>query len=181
MDYGLPGCTVHGIFLARILKWIAIPFSRGFSWPKDQTQVCCIAGRRFTIWATREDLSSYTCLRNSLRMSACSSFLLHPGYRIKSTVRANGPSWAPKLWGLNMLSCRCLHWWTFQINWFSFLPKKSHNIRHSPNTISLLSATIMKSCWNCFLSGINYTLGLVSLIEITVEIPTSVNLPSWLS
>ena len=123
MDYGLPGSTVHGIFLARILRWIAIPFSRGFSWHKDQTQVCCIAGRCFTIWATRKDLSSYTCLRNSLRMSACSSFVLHPGYGIKSTVRANGPSWAPKLWGLNMLSCRCLHWWTFQINWFSFLPK----------------------------------------------------------
>ena len=43
MDY-----TVHGILQARILEWVAIPFSRGFSQPKDQTQVFCIAGRFFT-------------------------------------------------------------------------------------------------------------------------------------
>ena len=35
----------HGILQARILEWIAIPFSRGSSQPKDQTQVPCIAGR----------------------------------------------------------------------------------------------------------------------------------------
>ena len=99
MDYGLPGSTVHGICSARILKWIAIPFSRGSFWPKDQTQVCWIAGRCFTIWDTREGLSSYTCLSNSWRMSVSSSFVLHLGYRIKSTVSKNVPSWAPKLWG----------------------------------------------------------------------------------
>ena len=38
----------HGILQARILEWIAIPFSRGSSQPKDQTQVPCIAGRFFT-------------------------------------------------------------------------------------------------------------------------------------
>ena len=43
-----------GILQARILKWVAIPFSRGSSWPRDRTQVSCIAGRLFTIWATRE-------------------------------------------------------------------------------------------------------------------------------
>ena len=47
-------CTVHGILWARILKWIAVPFSRGSSQPRDQTQVCCIAGGFFTSWATRE-------------------------------------------------------------------------------------------------------------------------------
>ena len=51
--------TVHGILQARdthsrILKWAAFPFSRGFSQPKDQMQVSCIAGRFFTSWATRE-------------------------------------------------------------------------------------------------------------------------------
>ena len=34
MDHSLPGSSVHGIFQARILKWVAIPFSRGFSQPK---------------------------------------------------------------------------------------------------------------------------------------------------
>ena len=55
MDCSPPGCSVHGIFQARILQWVAIPFSRGSYWPRDWTQVSCIAGGFFTIWATRED------------------------------------------------------------------------------------------------------------------------------
>ena len=43
MDY-----TVHGILQARILEWVAIPFSRGSSQSRDQTQVSQIAGRFFT-------------------------------------------------------------------------------------------------------------------------------------
>ena len=47
----LPGSSVHGISQARIP---AISFSRGSSWPRDQTRVSCIAGKFFTVWATRE-------------------------------------------------------------------------------------------------------------------------------
>ena len=43
-----------GILQARILEWVAMPFSRGSSQPRDQTQVSYIAGRLFTIWTTRE-------------------------------------------------------------------------------------------------------------------------------
>ena len=46
--------TVHGILQARILEWVAFPFSRGSSQPRDRIQVSCIAGRFFTGWATRE-------------------------------------------------------------------------------------------------------------------------------
>ena len=42
----------------RILEWVAYPFSRGSSRPRDWTQVSCIAGRFFTIWATREAILS---------------------------------------------------------------------------------------------------------------------------
>ena len=42
--------SVHGILQARILKWVAIPFSRGSSQPRDRTQVSCMASRFFTIW-----------------------------------------------------------------------------------------------------------------------------------
>ena len=49
MDY-----TGHEILEARILDWVAIPFSRGFSPPRDWTQVSHIAGRFFTSWATSE-------------------------------------------------------------------------------------------------------------------------------
>ena len=51
MDY-----TVHGILQARILEWVAFPFSRGFSQTRDRTQVSHSAGRFFTSWATREAL-----------------------------------------------------------------------------------------------------------------------------
>ena len=54
MDCSLPGSSVHGIFQARVLEWVAIAFSRGSSQPRDQTQVFHTAGRHFTIWATRE-------------------------------------------------------------------------------------------------------------------------------
>ena len=47
-------CTIHGIPQARILEWVAFPFSRGFSWPRNQTRVSCIAGRFFTSWTVRE-------------------------------------------------------------------------------------------------------------------------------
>ena len=52
MDCSPPGSSVHGILQARILEWVAISFSRGSSRPRDRTQVSCIAGRFFTIWAT---------------------------------------------------------------------------------------------------------------------------------
>ena len=53
-DSSLPGSSVHGILQARIPEWIAVLSSRGSSQPRDQTQVSLIAGRFFTIWATRE-------------------------------------------------------------------------------------------------------------------------------
>ena len=43
----VPGSSVHGIFQARILEWIAISFSRRLSWPRNWTWVSQIVGRRF--------------------------------------------------------------------------------------------------------------------------------------
>ena len=51
-DCSLP--EIHGILQARIPEWVAIPFSMGFSRPRDRTWVSCTAGEFFTIWATRE-------------------------------------------------------------------------------------------------------------------------------
>ena len=51
MECSLSGSSVHGIFQARVLEWIAISFSRGSSQPRNQSQVSRIAGRRFTVWA----------------------------------------------------------------------------------------------------------------------------------
>ena len=55
-DCSLTGSSVRGIFQARVLEWIAISFSRGSSQPRDGTRVSCIAGRCFTVWATKEAL-----------------------------------------------------------------------------------------------------------------------------
>ena len=52
----LPGSSVHGILQASILEWVAIPFSRGSSQPRDRTSVFGIAGGFSTVWATREVL-----------------------------------------------------------------------------------------------------------------------------
>ena len=49
MDY-----TVHGILQARILEWVAIPFSKESSQSRDQTQISRIVGEFFTSWATSE-------------------------------------------------------------------------------------------------------------------------------
>ena len=53
-DCSPPGSSVHGIFQARVLEWVAISFSRGSSQPRDWTRVSHTAGRCFIIWATRE-------------------------------------------------------------------------------------------------------------------------------
>ena len=65
MDCSLSGSSIHGIFQARVLEWIAISFSRGSFRPRNRTQVSRIAGRCFTIWATREALS--TCIEMYLQ------------------------------------------------------------------------------------------------------------------
>ena len=62
MDCSLPGSSVHGIFQARILEWVAISFSRGSSWPRDQTRVSCISCTgtwMLYCWAAREAQGHY--------------------------------------------------------------------------------------------------------------------------
>jgi len=59
------GSSVHGILQAKILEWVAIPFSGVSSWPRDWTYVSHSAGGFFTIWATKEaHIAVYTELIN---------------------------------------------------------------------------------------------------------------------
>ena len=89
MDYSSPGCSVHGIFLARILEWIAISYSRGFSRPRDQTvslAYSALAGRLFTTRTTWEaphnQLHHHRQTRHPLTFiwMKCSGSLLLPLY-----------------------------------------------------------------------------------------------------
>ena len=64
LNPGLPHCRQILYQLShqgspRILEWVAYPFSRGSSWPRNRTGVSCIAGRFFTSWAMRE-VNNYT-------------------------------------------------------------------------------------------------------------------------
>ena len=70
-----PGYPVHGILPARLPEWVAISFSRGPSQPRDQTGVCCIAGRFFTIWATRGALILWSKI-NDMFGGTCRLFCL---------------------------------------------------------------------------------------------------------
>ena len=79
MDCSLKGSSVHGNLQGRILKWIAIPFSRK-SWSRDQTWVSCIAGRFFMVWATKKGcccLIAQCCLTlcNPHGVAACKASL----------------------------------------------------------------------------------------------------------
>ena len=65
MDCSPPGSSVHGILQGRILKWVAIPFSRGSSWPRDQTYVSCTG---------RQILYLYSGLRVSAVQSVTQSY-----------------------------------------------------------------------------------------------------------
>ena len=63
MDCNLPGFSVHGILQARILEWVAMPSSRGSSWPRDQDCVShssCTAGRFFITESLGKPNSSFT-------------------------------------------------------------------------------------------------------------------------
>ena len=75
MDYSPPGSSVHGIIQARILEWVVISYSRGSSWPRDWTCVCCISciGRQIlyhcTNWETRYKLTiNYQKTKNIFKM-----------------------------------------------------------------------------------------------------------------
>ena len=57
--FAAPWTVAHGISQARILEWVAISFSRGSSWPRDQTCVSCTGRWILYHWATREAHSEY--------------------------------------------------------------------------------------------------------------------------
>ena len=86
VDCSLPGSSVHGILQARILEWIAIPSSRGSSQPRDGTQVFCIAGGFFNVWATREAQVNYKLLE-----------IFVPWMEGGSFWKQGEPSWIPLL------------------------------------------------------------------------------------
>ena len=96
-----PGYTVHGIFQARILEWVAISFSRGSSQTRDQNSVfcvSCIAGGFFTCWA----IPYIMCI------CVCVCIYIHIfGISIKMFLE-KVLQWLPSFWTLGLLDeCSC--------------------------------------------------------------------------
>ena len=75
MDWSPPCSSVHGLLQGRIVEWIAMHFSRGSSQLRDWTQVSCIAGRFFTVWATWEALQ--VCIIITITLSLFFNLILH--------------------------------------------------------------------------------------------------------
>ena len=90
LDCSPPGSFSHEIFQAKLLEWVVVSFFRGSSRPRDWTQASCIAGRFFTIWATRE------AQRPNNRMTQ-----IRPKMIILSHNRLEGCRWSVvhRLWG----------------------------------------------------------------------------------
>ena len=102
---------LHGIFQAKILEWVAIPFSRGSSQARDWTQVSCIVGRFFTIWATREALYAFR--------------------KVKVKVVQSCPTlWAPMDYTVHeILQARILEWVAFPFS-RTFQPRERSQVSH---------------------------------------------------
>ena len=79
MDCSLPGSSVHGILQARILEWVAVPFSRVSSWPGDWTclfYIFCIGRQALYHWVTWEahvymDVYIFVCVYVCVCMCIC--------------------------------------------------------------------------------------------------------------
>ena len=118
-DCSLPGSSVHGIFQARILEWVAISFSRGSFWPRDWTQVFCIVGRRLTVWATRKAPAHYSISSSTLLSPVPSRKKKESSMRIAE----NNYSWLAEEPGRlqSTGSLRVAHDWATSLSLFTLL------------------------------------------------------------
>ena len=72
LDYSLPGFSAHGVFQAGVVEWVAIPFSKWSSQPRDWTWFSCITDIVFSVWATRVTLK----LGFYLKKKFCKCFIV---------------------------------------------------------------------------------------------------------
>ena len=93
MDCSPPGSSVLEPYQAGMLEWVAIPFSRGSSQPRAWTQVSCIAGRFFTVWAPGKPIGFQGALLfwKPLKMFCFWLFIDSPEYQFKNRYKWNLP------------------------------------------------------------------------------------------
>ena len=90
LDCSPLGSSVHGILQARIVEWVAIPFLRGSSWPKDWIHISHKADRFFTVWATMKPIVKvYHNLILKIWKLGCELFFffwLYPWYVVEKAI-----------------------------------------------------------------------------------------------
>ena len=107
MDCNPSASSVHGIFQARILEWVAISYSRGSSWPRDWTwvsSVSCIGRWILYDWATWEALAQWrvvTNLQSAKKHSVCRISLVVQLLRLHTSIA--GPMVSIPGWGTKIL------------------------------------------------------------------------------
>ena len=133
MNYSLPGFSVHGILQATMLERVAIPFSRGYSWVRDQNWVSHTAGRFFINWTTREALYLYKfteVIHHSVRQTST-----HPYFCLCSCLSTSQRCYLSDPWRhLSLIPEKC----STQI---SFLCESSLETKVSLQRINLFSYT----------------------------------------
>ena len=94
LDYSPPGSSVHGIFQARILEWVAISFSRGSSWSRDRTWVSCISGisRQILYHCSSWEVLSYK-VPDDKHLKVCSYTLLWLQKPLQAIIHVCVMSW----------------------------------------------------------------------------------------
>ena len=134
--WDLMGFTVHGILQARILEWIAFPFSRGSSQLRDRTQVSCIAGRFFTSRTTGKPsntgMGSLSLLQRTFLTQELNWGLLHCRQILHKMSHKRSPrilKWVAYLfssgpsWPRNWTGVCCIAGWFF-ISWAMSDPRE---------------------------------------------------------
>ena len=122
LDCSPSGCSVPGILQVRILEWVAMPFSRGSSQPRDRTWVFCIAGRFFTIWAGQvsDGVSSVARLKQACAEEALLALFSYCAD--SSRVHSLRKAWLPLVMILRAVPYLALKGSTWDLGWTTSFP-----------------------------------------------------------
>ena len=177
----------HGILQVRILGWVAFPFSKRSSQPRDQTQVSRIAGEFFTSWATREAPDKTYLLAKvfpqtkgrpktweAKTIRSC-SISIPPFLEISSILRRNG-YWTRN--GIKLLIEKLI------LNLAEELDFSSISVSIFPKSLRVFTA-LVTFCWNGMQSyliwGLDTELEIISSSKFSIHILYCENITSlWL-
>ena len=116
MTHSPPGSSVHGILQTKIVEWVAIPSSRGSSWPRDWTQVSCIVGGFLTTaLLVAQMVKNLPAMQVTRVRSLCQEDALEKGMATQSIILVWRIPWIEETGGLQSIrSQRVGHEWAIR-------------------------------------------------------------------